>query len=465
MTTTAHNEHFDQALASVRQTLERARMGTDKEREELVRDVAALQAMEQKLSRGQIEIAVFGEISTGKSALINALVGQVVASVDVQGGWTKEVWKVDWNGCGYRVPGLGDSQVVLVDTPGLNEVNGGNRTLMAEEAAQRADLILFVTDSDLNEIEYAALVALAHINKPIIVVVSKKDLYTPEQRGRLLQVLRDERLPRVIDPENIIPVAADPREIEYIVESADGTTRSGWRKPPPDVAALKVRILEVLEREGLALLALNAAMYAADKTDRVAAVRVRLRNEAANRIVWRYAVVKALAVAGNPIPIADTAGGAAADAAMVYHLGKVYGLETWSWAHALELAKSIGVSAIGVTSVDIATQVILWSVKGLSLGAMTPYTAVPQGLLSGWGSYIVGQAAKVYFEQGASWGAASAKPVIAKILAKTDKQSVLSRLKDEIGAKLQRNVHGKGRGLRDEGRGARDEGRKEKSNV
>lgn len=453
---TSPNEHFDQALASLRQTLDRARFGTDKERSELAHDIAALRDMEHKLTRGQVEIAVFGEISTGKSALINALVGEAVASVDVQGGWTKEVWKVNWNGCGYRVPGLDESHVVLVDTPGLNEVGGGNRAIMAEEAAQRADLILFVTDSDLNEVEYSALIALANINKPIIVVVSKKDLYSPDQQKRLLEVLRDDRLPRVIDPENIIPVAADPREIEYIVESADGSTRSGWRKPKADVEALKVRILEVLEREGLALLALNAAMYAADKTDRVAAVRVRLRNEAANRIIWRYAVVKALAVAGNPIPVADTAGGAAADAAMVYHLGKIYGLETWSWRHAADLAKAIGVSAIGVTGGEVLTHLLMWSVKATTFGWATAYTAVPQGLMGGWGSYIVGQAAKVYFEQGASWGGASPKQVIGKILAKTDKQSVLARLKDEIGAKLQRNSHGQGRG---DGREAKGEGR------
>ncbi|MCA9269289.1 MAG: GTP-binding protein, partial [Planctomycetales bacterium] len=333
----AHDQDFDHALAAVQQTLLRAKSCTAAEKEVLQRDIGQLQAMEHKLTGGKVEIAVFGEISTGKSALINALLGQAVAAVDVQGGWTKEVWKVAWDGCGYRVPGLDDSQIVLVDTPGLNEVGGKDRTLMAEEAAQRADLILFVTDSDLTDTEYSALVALAAINKPILVALNKIDLYSPEQRKRLQQVL-NERLPRLIDPENIIPIAADPREIEYVVESADGTTASQWRKPEPDVGALKARILEVLHREGLALVALNAAMYAADKTDRIAAVRVRLRNEAANRVIWQYAVVKALAVAGNPVPVADTVGGAGADAAMVYHLGKIYGLETWSWTHAMQLA-------------------------------------------------------------------------------------------------------------------------------
>lgn len=440
-TTTNNDSDFDDALSAVRTTIDRARTCSEAEREVLRSDLNQLQEMEHKLTNGQVEIAVFGEISTGKSALINALLGEAVAAVDVQGGWTKEVWKVDWEGCAYKVPGLEASQVVLVDTPGLNEVGGTDRTLMAEEAAQRADLILFVTDSDLNEVEYSALVALARINKPILVALNKKDLYSKEQQQRLLEVLRGDRLPNVIEPDNIIPTAADPREVEYVIEAADGTTRSEVRKPPPDVDQLKARILEVLEREGLALMALNAAMYAADKNDRVAAVRVRLRNEAANRIVWKYAVVKALAVAGNPVPVADTVGGAGADAAMVYHLGKIYGLETWSWRHAVELAKSIGVSVLGVTSGELLTHVLSWGLKATTFGWATPYTAVPQGAVAGWGSYIVGQAAKVYFEQGASWGGGSPKPVIARILAKTDKQSVLARLKEAINERLHRNVH------------------------
>ena len=44
---------------------------------------------------------LFGEIDTGKSALINALVGQSIAQVDVRGGWTRDVWHVAWQGSGY----------------------------------------------------------------------------------------------------------------------------------------------------------------------------------------------------------------------------------------------------------------------------------------------------------------------------------------------------------------------------
>ena len=79
--------------------------------------------MAEKLAAGRVEIVVFGEISTGKSALINALVGEAVASVNVRGGWTKDVWHVGWEGAGYCVPGMDRSQVILIDTPGLNEVD------------------------------------------------------------------------------------------------------------------------------------------------------------------------------------------------------------------------------------------------------------------------------------------------------------------------------------------------------
>ena len=167
---------FTQALASVDHALDKFRGCSEKEKEQLHADVAQLREMGAKLTSGRVEIAVFGEISTGKSALINALVGDCVTEVDVRGGWTKETWHVAWDGCGYVMEGVADSQVVLIDTPGLNEVGGESRTKIAGEATQSADLTLFVTDSDLNETEFSALLALAGGHKPIILVLNKIDL-------------------------------------------------------------------------------------------------------------------------------------------------------------------------------------------------------------------------------------------------------------------------------------------------
>jgi hypothetical protein len=378
---------------------------------------------------------VFGEISTGKSALINALVGREVAAVDVQGGWTKEIWRVDWEGAGYCIPGLADSQVVLVDTPGLNEVGGAARAEMARDAAQRADLILFATDSDLNETEFSALLTLAGVSKPLIVVITKKDLYSPEQRARLLDVISE---------EDIVMTAADPRKVEYIIEDAKGNTRSEWRTPAPDVADLKARILELLERDGLALVTLNAAMYAADKSDRIASLRVQLRDKKASQTIWSYAVIKAAVVALNPVGGVDTLGGTAVDATMVGTLAHIYGLQM-SWTHARQLVASILKAAGWVLLAELSTNVASMTFKWLTLGYGTIVTAVPQGAAAGYGSYIVGQAAKYYFEHGASWGNEGPKQVVRRILDETDKQSVLDRLKDEIRKKLLSNPHAGGK--------------------
>ncbi len=434
------DQHYHQAIASVEKTLDKLRQCAPEEKQKLQGEFHQLQEMLRKLTAGRIEIAVFGEISTGKSALINALVGQAVAQVDVRGGWTKEVWHVAWEGSGYCVPGLADSQVVLVDTPGLNEVGGQARALMASQAAQQADLILVVTDSDLNETEYTALAALAQVHKPIILVLNKIDLYSREQRDRLLHVLSGERVADLVPAQNVIPAAADPREVEYVVEGPDGAQRREWRKPAPDVEQLKVRILEVLAAEGKELLTLNAAMYAADKSDRIAAVRVALRDRRARQVIASYAGLKAVAVAFNPLAVADVLGGTAVDLAMVVTLAHVYGLEL-STMHARRLIASIAKAAGWVMLGEVTTHILSSSFKGLTFGYGTVLTAVPQGAAAGYGSFVVGQAAKYYFEHGASWGEEAPKVVVRRILQEIDKSSVLDQLKAEIRAQLHLNPH------------------------
>jgi small GTP-binding protein len=431
---------YEAAMESVRNAIQRFRGGTPEERVELQGELDQLHAMAEKLAAGKVEIVVFGEISTGKSALINALVGEAVAEVNVRGGWTKDIWHLGWQGAGYVVPGLADSQVVLIDTPGLNEVNGAQRATMAHEAAGRADLVLFVTDSDLNEVEYSALVELAASHKPILLVLNKADLYTSKELEELMSVFTGPRLAGLVDAENVIQVKADPRPVEYYIESADGRTRQEWRKPVPDVATLRERILEVLATEGKALVALNAAMYAADKSDRMAALRVRMRNEQATETIWSFAVLKALGVASNPLAVADVLGGTAVDAVMVVTLGRVYGIEITT-ANARELSTSILKAAGWVMLSEAAVSYTSSFFKAVTGGWATVITALPQALAAGYGSYIVGQAARYYFEHGASWGQQGPKRVVTRILENTDKQSVMKRLRDEIKKKISLNRH------------------------
>ena len=438
-----HDDSLDDALTAVRRAIDQFDGCTEPEREAMRDDVEQLHTMASKLESGRVEIVVFGEISTGKSALINAVVGDAVAKVNVRGGWTKDVWHLAWEGSGYCVPGFADSQVVLIDTPGLNEVDGTQRAEIAREAASRADLVLFVTDSDLNDSEYSALVELAASHKPILLVLNKCDLYPPEELEELLRLFRNSRLLGVVEPENIICTKADPRQVEYVIESANGTSRSEWRKPEPDVSELRTRILEVLEADGKALVALNGAMYAADKSDCMGALRVRMRNDRATTTIWSYAVTKSLAVALNPGAVLDVLGGSALDGAMVVTLGKVYGIQITT-ANARQLVTSILKAAGWVMLGEAVVSYVSSFFKGVTFGGSTLLSALPQGAAAGYGSYIVGHAARYYFEHGASWGTQGPKHVVSRILDNTDKKSVLEHLKGEIRQKISSNRYAKG---------------------
>lgn len=435
-------ESYNQALQSVTSTLSRLRGCPEKEREELADDISKLAEMEQKLTKGRVEIVVFGEISTGKSALINAMIGKEVASVNVQGGWTKEVWGTTWDGCGFRIKGLEQSEVVLVDTPGINEVGGVDRKRLAEDTARRADLILFVTDSDLNDSEYAALLELAAVEKPIILVFNKTDLYSQQHRNDLLDFLKQNRLKSVIPEDQFVTTVADPRPIEYVYEKADGKEEVIWKEPDVDVSQLNSMIVEILERDGKGLLALNAALFAADKSDRMNSVRVQLRRKHAQQIIWSFASFKAIVVGLTFAPLLDVLTGFTVDVMMIVALSQVYGINL-----SMNKARSLGfgiVKSIGwVAGVSYAMEMVSSAFKLATFGLGTALTAIPQGAAAGWSSYLVGNAAEYYFQHGGSWGEKSPKEVVKEILKRTDKDSVISKLKDEISAKMAINRHSK----------------------
>jgi uncharacterized protein (DUF697 family) len=322
----------------------------------------------------------------------------------------------------------------------LNEVGGQERASIAREAAARADLILFVCDSDLNQTEHTALSRLIATDKPVLVVLNKIDLYTESERRDLLDILRNDRLKELIPPENVVPAAARPRTIEVVTETAGGGRRSEWRQPLPDVTAVKARILEMLERDGLALIALNAAMYAADRTDRIARLRMQLRRKQAERVIWSFASIKAIIVAATHWPIVDVLSGSASDISMVVTLARIYG-EEMNWEHARQLVRSIVASAGWVLAGSVSMDWAFSALKAVSFGAATLVTALPQGAAAGYSSYIVGQAAEYYFEHGASWGQEGPKAVVRRILETTDKGSVIAQLRAEIQRKIRFNLH------------------------
>jgi len=74
-------DDYRSACDAINHAIAKFRDCSEDERRELQSDLEALERMAEKLKAGRIEIVVFGEISTGKSALVNALVGEELTKV------------------------------------------------------------------------------------------------------------------------------------------------------------------------------------------------------------------------------------------------------------------------------------------------------------------------------------------------------------------------------------------------
>jgi small GTP-binding protein len=445
---------YGEAQAVLQAMLDRLDL-TPRETASLHDELQNLTRLMQKLDHAVIQIAVFGLVGRGKSSLLNALVGTPVFETGPIHGVTQTVqttlWSIDEDSIGsdqriWRVglKGAGQSRIELLDTPGLDEVNGQDRTQLAQQVAARADLILFVIAGDITRLEYDALMQLRQASKPILLVFNKVDQYPEADRQTIYKALQDERLRDLISPDEIVMASAAPL-IAIATTDAAGRHRPVLQRGQPQITDLKLKILDVLQREGLALVALNTLLYADELNETILAQKLQIRERAANEVIWRSVMAKAIAVALNPITVVDVLTGALVDVTMLVTLSRLYGLPM-TQAGAVQLLRSIALELGGISASELLVTFGLSSLKGL-LGAsvpasgglsIAPYTSVAltQAAVVGVATYSIGLVAKQYLANGATWGPEGPKAVVNSILDTLDEGSIMSRIRAELTAKI-----------------------------
>jgi small GTP-binding protein len=219
-------------------------------RRDLQPEFRALSTLRKRLTARLFSIAVFGLVNRGKSAVLNALTGEERLKVGPLNGVTQQPQSLLWQ------PGPGIPwRVKLVDTPGLNEVEGEAREQLAWDVARSADLIVFVIATDLTQLEYQALSELRTLYKPILLVLNKCDLYSEaELQAICAQISRHLGW---VSPQEILTVAACPKPLKVRTHWPDGRITLEWERPAPQIEALRGRILQILQTEAGSLLALN----------------------------------------------------------------------------------------------------------------------------------------------------------------------------------------------------------------
>ena len=447
-------EAGDNAVAQARECLEETLRGlklTPEEELAMAEELRQLRDLTHKLDETTVEIAAFGMVSRGKSSVLNALIGQEVFKTGTTHGTTVVRTAQHWDKISAERPGLGGAKLVLIDTPGIDEVGGEAREALARDVARHADLILFVVSSDLQRVELEALSRLRDAQKPIIVVFNQIDRYPDADRDQIYAKIKDERVRHLVRPDDVVMTAARPDPYKVKLQLPDGSTTVKWERPAAMIEPLKARILDVLEREGKALVALNTLLTAGDLHEEIVAHKLRIREDAANRLIWNFCIAKGAAVGLNPIPVADMAGGLAVDVGLIISLSKVYGIPlTKTTAAGLIREMMMALGAMGL--VEAATRLLASGVKsslaGLSIlsgGLAVPLTALGYGAVglalggsAATTTYVLGHGAKTYLRQGCQWGPRGIKTVIHQIVAQAKDDSVIDRLRDDLKKRVTR---------------------------
>lgn len=220
-------------------------------------------------------LVVAGEFNAGKSAFINALLGDKILEEGVT-PTTTHVHVIKYGAALSRTPLETALDVLtapvellrdinIVDTPGTNAIHREHEAI-TREFVPRSDMVLFVTSADrpFTESERGFLQGIRDWGKKIVIVINKIDtVETEEDVGRITGfVAENAKLLLGFTPE-IFPVAA----------------RLALRaKTSGDAALLKTSRFEALER------------YIVDTLDEKERVRLKLMNPlgVAEHLAGRY---------------------------------------------------------------------------------------------------------------------------------------------------------------------------------
>ena len=283
-------------------------------------DVTDAQAELKELAsrRNAVHLCFFGEVSAGKSSLIKALVPEANVVVDVVGGSTDDVRH-------YRWRDDSGAEILLTDVPGIGGHEDGLTTVAVDEA-RRANVVLFVCDSDLTRPEVASIRALLEFDKPLVIVLNKADRYSAQEQAALMQQLLD-RVDDVggeLEREHVVAVSAGG-EVDVIERGVDGRETPSRRTRPADIGVLVVAINRLLAEEGASLDTRRERavfrMAAARLAEAEGEYRLQ-RSEQVIRSATRKAIIGALAAIspGTDILIQGYIG-----TAMTQQLCKLYG--------------------------------------------------------------------------------------------------------------------------------------------
>lgn len=272
-----------------------------------------LAELDARRARGVVQVALFGDISAGKSSLLRALVPEADVQIDVRGGSTTDIHR-------HRAD-LDGLVLEVTDVPGTHGADGAALSELARSEAARAHALIYVCEADLTRSQDTDLRALARFGRPLLLALNKSDRYDVRERAALLEHLNGRYAELGVQA---LAVAAGHTEALTRID-ADGHESRVEREIPADLGTLPKALRALAQVNPTTLEPAREAATLAALDARMASVEVDVRTREAEAIVRRYtrrALVAALATVAPGTDLIIQGGLAAA---MLHELSRLHG--------------------------------------------------------------------------------------------------------------------------------------------
>mgnify|MGYP002879663539 CR=1 FL=1 len=214
------------------------------------------------------------------------------------------------------------------------------------------DLILFTVAGDMNRGEVSELNYLINNGKKVIIILNKIDIWNNKEIHTILEKIRD-KLPRDI----IIPIVVNSNKKFNSLNIN---------------ASLHNYLIKMINKIGQPILIYNTLQIASKLSIIIKEKRLSKRKREAQKIIGKFATLKASSVALNPLLFLDMASSFALDTALVHELSKVYGLKI-KRNSVKKLIKTISVNNISLGAAQICVNTLFSLVRKISL-LSAPFT-------------------------------------------------------------------------------------------
>jgi len=245
--------------------------------------LAEIAEQRRRKSNGEIYIAIYGEVSSGKSSLVRAMLPGARVEVDPRAGTTQDVQHFSWTS-------PSSDRIVIVDLPGFNL--GDNST--AVEETRRAHLVIFLCDGDLTASQVEQLRYLTGLGKPVVLAFNKADQFSTTERERLKSSLASRS---GLETGDIVVISAGGKE-EVVRLLREGVEQRESRERQPQIEALLVAVQRHLDENRELMESLQDTAVLLLASEKLDLARNQHRAQQADELVATYskrAVIGALA--------------------------------------------------------------------------------------------------------------------------------------------------------------------------